>query len=80
MDKCKLTSKQIQALVNGQEVQIQYSTLEEFGFVAEHEIKLIPPNVNLTVLRPGNGIDCYSPYDAGLGSLSERTNRPTPVG
>lgn len=46
MDECRLTHEQIQALINGLRIQIQYSTLEEYGFVAEHKIELIPPETD----------------------------------
>lgn len=43
MDKCCLTSEQIQLLMNGQRVLVSYPTLEEYGRVDQHEIELVPP-------------------------------------
>ena len=63
-NECRLTLEQIQALASGRMVRVSYSTLEEYGFVADHKIELVPPDIN--------SIDSRSPYDAGLGPLSRR--------
>ena len=51
MDMCSLRPEQVQSLVNGEEVQIKYYTLEEYGQAVLHEVKLVPlvkdkPNEN----------------------------------
>ena len=43
MDKCYLTSEQIQALADGKNVLVSYSTPEEYGRVEQHEIELVTP-------------------------------------
>ena len=45
MDECRLTQEQIQRLKNGNEIQVSYSTMEEFRMIATREIKLIPIRV-----------------------------------
>lgn len=42
MDECQVTSEQIQSLMSGKNVSIVYSTLEEYGRVDWHKIKLVP--------------------------------------
>lgn len=45
MDECRLTHEQIQALVSGRRIRVEYSALEEYGHVWRREIELIPIKV-----------------------------------
>ena len=43
METCRLTQEQVDNLLLGQDVVVEYQVLEEYGRVATCEIELIPP-------------------------------------
>jgi len=42
MEKCDLTTKQINALVAGEKVKVEWTTLGEYGWIDDNELILIP--------------------------------------
>lgn len=42
MDQCRLTPEQVQTLTSGKKILVKYSTIEEFGRTALHELELVP--------------------------------------